>query len=206
MEEHSNIEKITSKIIEDARSKADEIIEEAKTSAKEKKTAAKKKGSDAKQYILDSANRTAEQAEKKMISAATIRARTTILESKEKLIREAFEKASTELEKMSDNREYGGILKKIATDTCEKIGGGDLELIVRKKDVEILKKELKKIEDSVKKSTGKKTSLKISGTGKAAGVIVINLNDEIQIDSTFKNRLELLRPELRLKVAEVLFK
>ncbi len=206
MEEHSNIEKITSKIIEDARKKADGIIEDANTAAKEKKASARKKGSDIKAYILDSAGKSAEQTEKKMISAATIKARTAILESKEKLILEAFEKAAEELEKISEGREYSGVLKKLATATCINIGGGDLELVVRKNDEDLLKKELKKIEEEVKKSTGKKTSLKISGDGKVAGVIVRNLDDKIEIDSTFKNRLELLRPELRLKVAEALFR
>lgn len=206
MDEGSNIEKITSKILEDADKRSKEIIDEAKREGEERRDAAKRKGESAKKKIFEGAEKTAEQTKKKLVAEAVIKARTAILESKEKLIRESFENAKIELEKLPASNSYPQILYNIVRDTCIKMGGGDLELIIRKEDEKILKKDLKKLEDGTKKATGVKTNLKMSAEGRDAGVIVKGGNGNIQIDSTFNNRIDLFRHVLRLQVAEVLFK
>ncbi len=206
MEEASSVEKITSKIIEDAEKTSDEIIAEAKRLSQERKDAAKRKGEAEKKRILEDANKKADQTKRKLISEAMIKARTAVLESKEKLIQEAFEKASEELGKIPEKKGYRESLRRLATDTCIELGGGNLELVVRKKDENILKADLKKMEKDVKSSTGVDTKLKLSSEVIGAGVIVRRSDKGVEIDSTIGNRLELLTPELRIKLAEVLFK
>jgi vacuolar-type H+-ATPase subunit E/Vma4 len=127
------------------------------------------------------------------------------------------------------------------------MGGGELEIIVRKEDEKSILKSLKNIESDVKKITGEKTTIKISTQKISPGVIVRNIESgvkkitgekttikistqkispgvivrrgdgkveidstfqgdgKVEIDSTFQTRLELLRSELRLKVAGELF-
>ncbi|MFQ5800749.1 MAG: V-type ATP synthase subunit E [Candidatus Hydrothermarchaeales archaeon] len=205
MDERSSVERITSKILDDANKRSQEIISDAEREGQEKIEAARRKGEEIKKKLIEDAEKAAEQTHKKIVAEARIKARTTILESKEKLIREAFEKAQERLEKLPKDKTYPEVLRKLAAETCIEIGGGGLELLVRKEDEKAQAKELEKTEKEVEDATGKKTSLKISTANIGPGVIVKRGDGKVEIDSTFQNRLELLRSELRLQVAGVLF-
>jgi len=197
--------KIIDKILDDARKNSQEIISHAQEQAQEKIDAAKKRGKSKKNRIVEEAIKTSEQEKKRSIAEAKIKARTIILESKEKLIQEAFEVAEKEIETISKRKNYPEILKKTVRDTCVEMGGGELEIIARADDKGILEKELKNLQKEVSKAT-KDSSLKLSASNVNPGVIIRNTEGGVEIDSTFKNRLELLRPELRLAVSEALFK
>lgn len=205
MDERASVQRITSKILDDANKRSQEIIGDAEREGQEKIEAAKRKGEEIKKRLVEGAEKTADQARKKIVAEAKIKARTTILESKEKLIREAFEKAQERLEKLPKDKTYPEVLRKLVADTCIEMGGGELELIVRKEDEKALAKGLKKMEKEVKEATGKPTTLKISTADIGPGVIVRRGDGKVEIDSTFQKRLDLLRSELRLQVAGVLF-
>jgi vacuolar-type H+-ATPase subunit E/Vma4 len=200
-----NVGKITSKILEDAQAKSGEIIGQAESEAQEKLHTAMRKGEAAKEKLITDAQKMADLTRKKIVAEGKIKARTVLLESKEKLIRAAFEEAEKELGKLHEDPGYPDILKKLVTDTCVRMGGGELVIVVRKEDEKTVLKDLKKIEKEVK-SINKSASLKIETENIGPGAIVRRGDGRVEIDSTFGNRLELLRPELRLKVAEALFK
>jgi V/A-type H+-transporting ATPase subunit E len=200
-----NVDRITSKILEDAEKKSNEIIGQAEKEAKEKVDSSRRRGEATKDRMISEAKKIADQTKKKTIAESKIKARTILLESKEKLILRAFEMASAQLDKLSDHKSYPGILERMAIDTSILIGGGELSLIVRKEDEKILGKNIKKIEKEVKDATGKPSKISISTDDIGLGVIVKRSSGLVGIDSTLHTRLELLRPELRLKVAEALF-
>jgi V/A-type H+-transporting ATPase subunit E len=200
-----NVDRITSKILEDAEKKSNEIIGQAEKEAKEKVDSSRRRGEATKDRMISEAKKIADQTKKKTIAESKIKARTILLESKEKLILRAFEMASAQLDKLSDHKSYPGILERMAIDTSILIGGGELSLIVRKEDEKILEKNIKKIEKEVKDATGKPSKISISTDDIGLGVIVKRSSGLVGIDSTLHTRLELLRPELRLKVAEALF-
>jgi V/A-type H+-transporting ATPase subunit E len=200
-----NVDKITSKILEDAERKSQEIIEQGESEAREKLDASKRKGEATRDRLVDEAEKSAEQTKKKITAESKIKARTILLESKEKLIQKAFAKAQEKLEKLSDQKSYPDTLTKLAVDTCIQLGGGELEIVVRKMDEKIVNAALKRIEKEVKASTGKAAKLSITTADIGAGVIVQRADGKVGIDSTFQTRLELLRPGLRLKVAEAMF-
>ncbi len=75
-------------------------------------------------------------------------------------------------------------------------------LNVKKKEID---GAVKTIEKEVKAATGSDTKISVSTESIGPGVIVKGGGGKFEIDSTFKNRLELLRPSLRLMVAEALF-
>jgi vacuolar-type H+-ATPase subunit E/Vma4 len=200
-----SVDRITSKILEDATTKSQEIKDQSENEANEKLEAAKRKGESTKEKLVLDAQKTADQIRKKIIAESTIKARTILLESKEKLIGEAFEKAKEKLEKLPQDKNYSKILTELTIDTCTHMGGGELEIIVRKEDEKFISKSLNNIESDVKKITGEKTTIRTSASKISPGLIVRRGDGKVQIDSTFQTRLELLRSELRLRVAEELF-
>jgi V/A-type H+-transporting ATPase subunit E len=201
----SDVDRITSKIIEDAEKKSREIIEQAKKEANEKLEASKRRGEALKGRLVEEAEKNADQTTKKIIAESKIKARTILLESKEKLIQIAFEKAKDELEAIPTDKTYPAVLVGLMKDTCIKMGGGELEIMLNSRDEKKIEKELKTLENEIEKATGEKTKVKISTANISPGVIVKGRGGRVEIDSTFKNRLDLLRPGLRLKVAEALF-
>lgn len=206
MADAASVEKITSKILDDAERRSREIIGEAEEGARERVEAARRKGEVVKKELVDDAHKEAEQVKRKMISEGKIKARTIILEAKERLINRAFELAEKRLEGLPDDKSYPQVLFNLARDTCIAMGGGELKLLVRKEDEKLLSKELKKLEEAVKKATGRTAKLAIDTAEIGPGVVVKRMDGAVEIDSTFTSRIELLRPELRLKAAEVLFK
>jgi V/A-type H+-transporting ATPase subunit E len=88
-----SVDRITSKILEDAHKKSQEIKDQSEKEANEKLEAAKRKGESTKEKLVSDAEKAADQIRKKIIAESTIKARTILLESKEKLIGEAFERA-----------------------------------------------------------------------------------------------------------------
>ncbi|MFV2040544.1 MAG: V-type ATP synthase subunit E [Candidatus Hydrothermarchaeales archaeon] len=200
-----NVDKITSKILEDAEAKSAEIIEQARAESRGKLEASRRKGEAARDRLVSDAEKTSDQTRKKIVAESNIKARTIILESKERLINLAFDQAESELEKIAAGKGYAGVLTALTRDTCVELGGGELEVIVRSADEKTVSKAVKTIEKEVKAATGVDTKISVSTAAIGPGVIVKGGGGKFEIDSTFKNRLELLRPSLRLKVAEALF-
>ncbi|GBE17710.1 V-type ATP synthase subunit E [archaeon BMS3Abin16] len=200
-----NVDKITSKILEDAEAKSAEIIEHARAESREKLEASRRKGEAARDRLVSEAEKSSDQTRKKIIAESNIKARTIILESKERLIRKAFDAAESELEKIAAGKGYADVLTALTRDTCIELGGGELEVIVRDADEKVISKAAKAIEKEVKAATSVDTKISVSTDAIGPGVIVKGKSGKVEIDSTFKNRLELLRPSLRLKVAEALF-
>jgi len=200
-----NVDNITSKILEDAEAKSAEILEQTKAESREKLEASRRKGEAARDRLITDAEKGSDQIRKKIVAESNIKARTIILESKERLINRAFEAAESELEKIAAGKDYASVLTALTRDTCVELGGGELEVIVRDADKAVISKSVKTVEKEVKSATGVDTKISVSTEGIGPGVIVKGGGGKFEIDSTFKNRLELLRPSLRLKVAEALF-
>jgi V/A-type H+-transporting ATPase subunit E len=205
MDEQASVDKITSKILEDANRKSQDIVGEAESAAQEKIEAARRKGEAAKKHLIDETEKLGEQTKRKIVSEGKIKARTTILETKEKLIQQAFEKAEKRLGELPGDKGYPEMLRALARDTCIEMGGGELEIVVRKGDEKLLAKELKKLEVAVKKAADNETKLKVVTGDIGPGVVVKRVDGAVEIDSTFQTRLDILRSELRLNVSGVLF-
>jgi len=206
LEQATSVERIVDKIMEDARRRAEEIRGNAEKEAQEKIESARRRGEALKKRLVDEARKEAEQVKRRLIAESRIKARTVLLESKERLIEEAFKQARDELRRLSEDKGFPKILATMALETCVALGGGELEISVGRDWKDMLSRELGRIEREVEKSSGRKSKLRLREESIGAGVMVRSLERGVQIDSTFDRRLELLRNELRLKVAEVLFK
>jgi V/A-type H+-transporting ATPase subunit E len=125
-----------------------------------------------------------------------------LLQTKEELVDEAFEKALVKLKSFVETDEYQTYLVKLVEDIAKKMEQSALIVEVNAKDKELL------AADMLKKTSKKlKVELKISEqTPNYLGGCKVQTQDgKIVYDGTLDNRLQELKPELRAQIAKSLF-
>lgn len=197
----SNLNNITSKIIEDAKLKANDILEEAKR--EEKKIIDKKvlEANKIKENTLNKAEKEAQIKKERIVSAAKIKVRNENLQAKGEVIEKVFETALEKLQNIEGN-EY----QKIFMDFIENIDiCGDEEIIVPSRYKDSISNVLKKANDFLK-NKGKKGELTLyNGEDDITSGFIISKNG-IYTNLTFDRLLSYKKDELEQEIADVLFK
>ena len=200
------VEKIEEIIINEAKEKAENIIAKAKEKAKKVLDEAKREAEKEAEEIINKRKTEAEAEARRILSEAKLEARLKILNAKEQLISEAFDEAIKNLKEFSQSTQYKNALENLIKDAAIIMGGGDLEVLLPENtNVDL---DLSKIAKEVGNQTGVKTSLSISKERirSIGGVIVRSKDRLLTVDNTFEARLERLREQLRVNVANLLFK
>ena len=200
------VEKIEEIIINEAKEKAENIIAKAKEKAKKVLDEAKREAEKEAEEIINKRKTEAEAEARRILSEAKLEARLKILNAKEQLISEAFDEAIKNLKEFSQSTQYKNALEDLIKDAAIIMGGGDLEVLLPENtNVDL---DLSKIAKEVGNQTGVKTSLSISKERirSIGGVIVRSKDRLLTVDNTFEARLERLREQLRVNVANLLFK
>jgi V/A-type H+/Na+-transporting ATPase subunit E len=201
-------EKIVESILSESHGKADEIIKEAEKQANEIIERGNIEAQEKQQKILENAHKEADIKFNQIISDAKLNSKRKILEAREELMEKTFHEAEEELKKMasSDSADYLNSLKKLSKEASLEIGGGSLEIFLKTEDVPKIEGTLDSIAEEVSTETGIKTTIKLGGTVKTiGGVIVKTENGNIEVNNTIEARMERFRSLLRLEVAKVLF-
>jgi len=183
-------------ILQEARKGADEIQGESEKTAQAKR-----------QAILTKGQQLAEREQQRVLADAKMQVKREIFGVKEDLIKKAFVDAEARLKKLADTSEYADILKKLILESGVVVGGGPIEVLVRKKDRALLTEEtLAGLGEEISKATEKDTTLELSEDfiTTIGGAIVRSKNGLIEADNTIESRISRLRSELRFKVAEIL--
>jgi V/A-type H+-transporting ATPase subunit E len=203
----SGAEKIVDKIISDSNTKADNIIKEAEEKAKTIIEESKINAQQKENQILENAKKEANIRQQQIISDAKLNSKRKIQESREELMVETLDKATKELEQIAaTSPEYKDSLIKLTKEAALEIGGGSLEILLKKGDAEKVENTLKTIEDEVSQKTGTPTTIKIGPIISTIGGVKLKTTDgNIEVDNTIEARLERFRSMLRLDVAKVLF-
>lgn len=196
----SNLNNITSKIIEDAKLKADEILEEAR---KEEKKLIEKKVSEAnkvKEDMLIKAEREAIVRSERIISSAELKSRNEILRAKGEIIEKVFKMALDELKNLHTNK-YEKIFKDFINniDIC-----GDEKVIVPRNYKKTIENILDEVNNSLKVK-GKKGELKLYQGEKEIPSGFIVLKNGIYTNITFESLLSYKKDELEQEIAKTLF-
>jgi V/A-type H+-transporting ATPase subunit E len=184
-------------ILQEARKDADEIRGESKKKAQTKKTA-----------ILAKGQQQAEREQQRVLADAKMQVKREIFDVKEDLIKKSFGDAEERLKKLADSPEYSEILEKMIVESAVVVGGGSLEVLVRKNDRALLSGEvLADLGKEISKATGEDTELELSDDviTTIGGAIVRSKSGSIEANNTIESRISRLRSELRFKVAEILF-
>jgi vacuolar-type H+-ATPase subunit E/Vma4 len=202
-------EKILRKIIEEANGKAEKIIDEAKTKANtiienQKKIAHEKAQKEIKELINKSKNE-AKIIRGRVITEIKRKANWVTLDAKNQLIANVLKEVEKRLFNLQNSKQYLSILQSLIENAGLLLSGGELEIILNKKDNSKPIK-LKEIEKRITKKTHKKTKLMISNQNtNKIGVIVKTKNGKIIIDNTFDSILDRNKKVLELKAAKILF-
>lgn len=196
----SNLNNLTSKILNDAEEKKNYILAEAE--AKKDKIISKKtnKAEADKEEIITKANIEAEVKKARIISNAKLSVRNDMLRAKQAVMSKVFSEAIEKLQKLSrgDYKYYV-----ISTLDSLELEGTEV-IIINEEDKDIFSNEFLEALNKELESKGKKGSITLNMEGKFNGGFILDRNG-IQINNTFEALINSLRGELEFEVNKVLF-
>lgn len=198
----SKIDNLSAKIIEDANTKAEAILKEAKdtqTSMVENKT---KEAQVLKLRMLEKAKIEASTAKQRIISNAELTVRNEKLVAKQTMIDKVFLGALEKLSLITDS-EYLEILKRYLL-SMEIAGDEDIIIPGKYKDI-VNNVYLSEI-NTVLKTSGKQGEITLSSESRDINSGFIVLKNGIEINNTFESLVNSLRNEMEALIVEQLFK
>jgi V/A-type H+/Na+-transporting ATPase subunit E len=198
----SGVVAIADEVIGDVQKEAEAIIMAAENEAKETLRVAKEQADKTYHAILAEANQNAEGEKRKIASVTEVELRNRLLQTKENLVDEAFEKALAKLKDFVETDEYHAYLIKLVEELAKKMDQNVLVVEVNAKDKELLTSELLK---KVSKKLKIELTLSEQTANYIGGCKVQTQDGKIVYDGTLDNRLQELKPELRAQIAKSLF-
>lgn len=196
----SNLNNLTSKILEDANLKAAEIIEKAKAEEAAIINKKAKEAQDIKKSMTDKATMEAEIRKERIISGAELKVRNEKLRAKGEIIDKVFVTALETLKEMPSDK-FVNILKTYISNIDI---AGDEELIVPAKYKEAVSLALKDINEELKKNN-KLGEIKLyDGHREVASGFIVAKNG-IEGNYTFESLLNYYRDELQGEIVKTLF-
>ena len=194
----SNLNNLTSKILQDAEAKKAVILSDAENEKNKILSKKQQEASSVEKTMLEKAEIEAASRKERIISGAQLHARNEKLEAKQKVISEVFETSVKELSNFSGD-DLKGFVKEVILNT-EIEGEQNL----------ILNAEGKKVIDDafvaeINKALDKKAVIKIDeNTRDFRGGFILE-KDGIEINNTFEALVSSIKDDLSLEVARVLF-
>jgi V/A-type H+-transporting ATPase subunit E len=204
--EADRIRKIEDKIIAEAEEKAKAIIREAEKSKKDILEEKRKEGEREAERILRRGTEEADSLKRQKVAEARLKAKQTIMSSREDLINETMEKCKEKLAELTAYKEFGETVRKLVEQGGIGLGGGDLEIVLAGK-VTKAAVDLGSVAKRVEEKTGKKTTINVAQekSKSVGGVIVRKADGSIMIDNTFEARIGRIQRDIRTSVAKILF-
>ncbi len=207
------VDKIISHIKANVDREASEVLRKAHEEAESIKTAAQQKAEEEVQRILSYAERIAALEGQRIIAEKKLEVRRRKMDAQEEAITASFEAATKFLEELAakgeqDNLVYKDILFALVASACEIVAGKRVELALNKQDSgRFDEKMMGELSHLVKKKTGKDISLSLANTTIPClgGVIVRDLEKQLEVDNTLESKLDRLRESIRVDVAKLLF-
>ncbi|MEN6313596.1 MAG: V-type ATP synthase subunit E family protein [Clostridiaceae bacterium] len=194
-------EKIKNKILEDAKARAVQIEEQARTESNIIMESALKKVGLQKEELMKKAESESAEAYKRMMSVAGLEGRKEILRTKQDLVDAAFKRAMEKVAGLPDP-EYQKLLEDMVVRIVEKDGG---EILLTEKDHQRIDSQFLTNINKRLKSAGIHGSLTLSEDKIQASGGFILRRGEMELNSTFEILFTMLRTELENDVVKILF-
>ena len=193
---------ITSEVLGDVQKEAQDLISMAENEAKEILKKAKEQAYQNYQTVMNQAKAKAESERLKIASVAEVEMRNCLLQTKEDLVDAAFLKALDKLKEFTATKEYHDYLLKIIEQAPKLIEQGNLVVQVSARDKawltqDVLNRLSEQLHCELTLSSQKEEFI--------GGCKILTVDGKITYDSTIDNRLQELRPTLRVEVAKILF-
>jgi V/A-type H+-transporting ATPase subunit E len=193
---------ITNEVLTDVQKEAEALILAAENQAKETLKAAKQQADNSYQAILNQATIKSEAEKRKIASVTEVEIRNRLLQAKEDLVDDAFQKALMKLKDFTTTDKYHDFLLRLIEENAKQIDRKNLIVQVNAKDKAwltqaILNRLSKKLKYQLKLSDQTEDFI--------GGCKTQTVDGKIIIDSTIENRLGELKAILRVEVAKALF-
>lgn len=194
------LEDILKKIKEDSRKEVERIKKEAGEEAERVFEEAGGKIDSIKEKIRHDAQISLQDEKKRILTMANLEARKKVLEKKQDLVEEAFQKALNYLKHLSD-KEYKRTIKELLLRTAE---SGEEEIVISLEEKRLTSVLLNEVNETLS-SKGKLGKLKLSPERrKFQGGFILKAGRK-EINNTFNSFFQEKREELEAEVAGILF-
>jgi V/A-type H+/Na+-transporting ATPase subunit E len=195
-----NIKGLSEAVLNDARNDAEQILADAKAKAEEIRKQAAVQAAAERAKILEKASVEAERLRSQAVSTTQLKARTTELEQREKLLNEVFEKAAQKISAADKNADYEKTATMLLREALTQLGA---EAAVVRAD----KATQKFLSTAALEKLSKELNVKIKlgePLKEGLGVVVETENGHRQYDNTLETRLKRMRDALRSPVYHIL--
>ncbi len=207
------VDKIISHIEAEAEKEISEILLKAQAEADKIRKAAQEKAEREAERILSNGKRVASLEGQRIIAETRVDVRRKKMDAQEEAIAASFEEAKKVLEELAekgnrDNLVYKDIMFDLIGSASEVVAGNKLELVFNQRDSKTFNKEmLREASELVKKRTGRDISLALTDETiqHLGGVVVRDMEKQVEVDNTLETRLNRLKESIRVDVAKILF-
>jgi V/A-type H+/Na+-transporting ATPase subunit E len=194
---------IANEVLADVQKEAIAIVLEAKNHACEALKTAKQQADKNYQTILSLAVARAEAEKRRIASVTEVEMRNYLLEAKEELVDAAFEKALVRLKEFAATKDYQRYLLKLIKEVATGLGQKSLVIQVNARDKAWLTQEEL---NHVSKRLNCELKLLDETEDFIGGFKTQTADGKITFDSTIDNKLNELKPQLRVELAKIMFK
>lgn len=195
-----NIKGLSEAVLKDAHSDAEQILADAKAKAEEIRKQAAEQAAAERAKILEKASVEAERLRSQAVATTQLKARTTELAEREKLLNEVFEKAGQKISQADKNADYEKTANLLLREALTQLGTDSAV-------VHIDKATQKLIQSSTLEKLSKELNVKIKlgePLQEGLGVVVETEDGHRQYDNTLETRLKRMRDALRSPVYHIL--
>lgn len=195
-----NIKVLSRAVLSDVQGDAEQVIAEAKEKAEKIRRRAQEQAEAERAKILEQATVEAERVRGQVVATNQLKARTMLLEQREKLLEEVFAAARQRLPSVQRDSDYERIAQRLFREAIQQLGGG---VALVRADEETLKSLSTGQIESV--STETQTQVRMGESlEKGHGVVAETEDGHRQYDNTLETRLKRMQDSLRAPVYRIL--
>jgi len=193
---------ITNEVLGDVQKEAEAVISQAENEAKETLKKAKEEADENYKTIINQAETKAETERRRISSITEVENRNRLLQTKENLVDQAFDKALKKLKDFTTTKQYQNYVIELIEKVAKGMGRKDIVIQVNTRDKAWLTEDTL---DRLSKKIHCKLKLSSQSENFIGGFKIQTENGKITYDSTIDSQLQDLKEALRIEVAKILF-
>ncbi len=195
-----NIATLERAILGEARTETEQVKANAQAKAEEIRRRAQEQADNERKGILDQASQQATRLRSQALSTAQLKARSSELAHREKLLERVFKSVKQKLPELQKRPEYDKIVAGLIREGLTQLGPGQVQIRADKQTQQVLTSAFL---DEIAKSTH--TNLTVGKPlEQGTGVILETEGGHLTFDNTFETRLSRLQGGLRPEIFKIL--
>ncbi|MCE7735925.1 MAG: hypothetical protein GPJ54_13675 [Candidatus Heimdallarchaeota archaeon] len=190
-----------------AKATAEAVIKKANEEASDILKTSKDEATKGKNEILAKSEREAHNIKVQDISRKKLALKMDYLETREQVFEEIFVEARSKIQSFTSTEDYKKYLINLLKISGNSIGGGKLDLFLRKEDKAVFSKTvLSELESNITKFTGESTEISIAKDElkSLGGLKLVRIDSKLFIDNSFEKRLERANDDIRIELSELI--